>query len=290
MSAGKPTLLATADGLTLGATVFEPEGPARSAVVVLGATGVPHAYYRRFAAYLARHGHLVLTFDWRGIGASRSGPLAKDLATMSQWGSADAAAAMAWLAVNARGLPWLGVGHSFGGQALGLSDALADLSGVLTVGAQLGYFGHWPAPQRWGLAALWHGVVPAATAAWGYFPGWLGSGEDLPSGVAREWARWCSSPRYLMDHVADGEARFARFPGQVEVWGFTDDAYGPIPAVRAFKEALPAGRSHLRIIAPADVGVRSIGHFGMFRPTFEDTLWPRARDFLEDCAGRSLAA
>jgi len=35
-----------------------------------------------------------------------------------------------------------------------------------------------------------------------------------------------------------------------------------------------------RRIAPREVGVRHIGHFGFFRPQFEQTLWPLVPEWL----------
>ena len=60
--------------------------------------------------------------------------------------------------------------------------------------------------------------------------------------------------------------------------------------LKALHDALPAERSHLRLFAPGDVGAKAIGHFGMFRPMFAETLWAHARDFLDDQAGRAIAA
>ncbi len=44
-----------------------------------------------------------------------------------------------------------------------------------------------------------------------------------------------------------------------------------------------APRSFERI-APADLQVKRIGHFGFFREQFDRTLWPRARQILDGMA------
>jgi predicted alpha/beta hydrolase len=33
--------------------------------------------------------------------------------------------------------------------------------------------------------------------------------------------------------------------------------------------------------SPSDIGARHIGHFGFFRPQFEQTLWPLVREWLK---------
>src|SRR6516225_5524008 len=61
-----------ADGYLLGATLFLPRvGTRHHAVLINSATAVPRKIYRGFAAYLARRGCAVLTYDYRGIGDSR---------------------------------------------------------------------------------------------------------------------------------------------------------------------------------------------------------------------------
>jgi predicted alpha/beta hydrolase len=265
-----------ADGVALGGTLWRPDAP-RAAVLITGATATPARYYARFAGWLADRGYAVLTFDYRGIGASRRGSLRGDPATMSAWGALDVEAALAALRAEVPGVPVLAIGHSFGGQALGLSPGLAGVDGLLTVGAQLGYYGHWPRAARARMWVVWHVLFPAFLATWGYIPGWSGIGEDLPPGVAREWSRWCRSPGYLTDHVGDAADRMRGFAGAAEVWAVTDDDYAPEGAVRAYAALVGPEGAPVRVVAPTE---RPIGHFGFFRPTFAETLWRDAEGIL----------
>lgn len=89
------------------------------------------------------------------------------------------------------------VGHSVGGQLVGLLPDASRISALVTIGAQSGDWRLWPLPTRLAMAVLWYGLVPGVTHAVGYLPGSLGIGEDLPAGVALEWARWCRTPGYL---------------------------------------------------------------------------------------------
>ena len=96
-----------ADGYLLGATLFLPRAGARHhAVLINSATAVPRKIYRGFAAYLARRGCAVLTYDYRGIGDSRQRAVTgynqpKSLvgfkATMADWAALDVTAAVAWM-------------------------------------------------------------------------------------------------------------------------------------------------------------------------------------------------
>lgn len=274
-----PIELITDDGFLLGARLFTPAGEARGTIVIHGATAVPQTYYAPFAAYLAGRGLRVLTYDYRGIGASRPSSLRGLSATMTDWARHDARAALG----HAHGWdePVAVVGHSFGGQIIGLIDELRDVAAAVLVGAQLGWYGHWPgALDRARLSLMWHGLVPALTGLFGYLPGAAGLGTDLPAGVAREWARWCSDTDYLMSFHPDARERFARFDRPTAVYSFTDDDFAPEPAVEQLLAHMPRENvTHLRL-SPRDLELGPIGHFGWFRRRFRDALWGGAAEFL----------
>src|SRR6201984_726897 len=119
-----------ADGYLLGATLFLPRTGARHhAVLINSATAVPRKIYRGFAGYLAQRGCAVLTYDYRGIGGSRQvavggynrpKSLSGSSAPMPDGSARDVPPAVRWMSERYRGLPLFYVGHSFGGQALGL--------------------------------------------------------------------------------------------------------------------------------------------------------------------------
>ncbi len=250
--------LTAKDGYRLGATIYG--DPGAKAVLVLPATGVPQAYYAKFAAYLAAQGFRVLTFDYRGIGRSRSGNIRELRARMRDWALLDASAALDFLSSSAKILV---VGHSFGGQALGLLPEAQRIAAALIVGSQSGYWRHWPALGRAWMWPATHFVLPLFSRLLGYFP----------------WASWCRNPTYLVGALGV-EAAYARFAAPLRAYSLDDDRFAPLAAVRALLELYPASRSELRRVAPRELGVRRIGHFGFFREPFRDTLWREAGDWL----------
>jgi predicted alpha/beta hydrolase len=270
------------DGTLLGATLFHPRA-ARGVLIVHGATATPQSYYRRFAYFAAQAtGARVLTYDYRGIGRSRPLSLRGFEATMHDWAVLDGAAAHAHARVHYRGEPVALIGHSFGGQLVGLLDDARDTQGALLVGSQLAYYRDWPAAQQLRLAFTWRALVPALNAVFGYTPGRFGLGEDLPRGVSAQWARWCLSPEYLIAEYPDARQRFARFDRPTLFYSFTDDAYAPRGAVEHLLRRLSnAPVEHVRV-DPREHGGDRIGHFGFFRPRFAPTLWEDAAAFLRE--------
>jgi predicted alpha/beta hydrolase len=274
--------LTARDGYRLGATLFQPAATNGRAVLVMAATGVPQAYYGKFAAFLAERGFTVLTFDYRGVGRSLHGPLRRVKARMRDWALLDGAAAFDFLDINFSNSKLLAVGHSFGGQAFGLLPRPERIAAALTVGSQSGYWRHWPLP--FGRAWMWaaaHVGMRLTPHLLGYFPGSrLGLGEDLPAGVLAEWGEWCRHPRYLVGTLGV-EREYARFAAPLRLYAITDDAFAPPRAVDALATLYPSARSEVRQVRPHDVNADRIGHFGFFRERFRDSLWREARDWLE---------
>ena len=273
-----------ADGFLLQATTFEPAGPGepRRAVLINSATAVKRSYYRRYATFLAEEGLAVVSYDYRGVGGSRPpGPL-RLRAGMRDWAQKDAAGLADWAARRWPDAKLSLIGHSFGGQALGLMPAPDRFDRALFVAAQSGYWGHWPGFSRYRGWALWHVILPALTHAAGYFPARVvGMGEDLPKGVALEWARWGRRPGYLLDDGDPGwREAYARVRVPIRSYSFADDDFAPAAAADAlasFYRGAPVERRHVH---PRELGVRAIGHWGFFREAFRASLWRESLDWL----------
>jgi predicted alpha/beta hydrolase len=273
-------VLETADGVTIGARVFEPVVRPVANVVIHGATATRQRYYGAFATELARRGMRVLTYDYRGVGDSRGGSLRGFDASMTAWATLDAVAAMnAMLAFDE---PLVVVGHSFGGQLLGLVDLPSRVRGIVLVGAQFGYHGHWPQPRRFLYGAIWRLFVPSMVRLFGYMPGFAGLGVDLAAGVALEWARWCRTPGYLLEDHPEARENFAEIDRPTLFYSFTDDSFAPRGAVDAYLSTWTRRRVVHRRFDPIALGRDAIGHFGYFRRGVVPSLWKETAEFVSD--------
>ena len=109
------------DGHGLSGILYHPPqqtAPCRAVLLNCG-VGISARRYRRFARYLAASGIPVLTYDYRGIGASRSGRLRGFKATAYDWSESDCAGAIAFLRAAYPAAQLFGVVHSVGGLLLG---------------------------------------------------------------------------------------------------------------------------------------------------------------------------
>lgn len=272
-----------ADGTVLSARIYESGSPARGSVVVGGAMGVRQDYYAPFAQWLAGQGWRVTTFDYRGSGDS--GPSGSALrgfkADLFDWTrDYEAAIDHAHAALPDRPLHLLG--HSLGAQLPGLLGNQHKVSGLLSVAAGSGYWRE-NAPQlKRVVPYFWFVLVPLATRLFGYFPGRrLRKVGDLPAGVILQWRKWCLNPRYSVG--AEGEAvrrgyANARFP--VHAVSIADDELMTLRGTHSLVRLYENAPSAVERIAPADLGVRRLGHFGPFRSEHEAQLWPRMAAWL----------
>ena len=275
-----PVTLTCADGQRLQGHFFAARGDAAAAPVLISpATGVRQQFYWRFADWLAAQGHATLVFDYRGIGLSLDGRLADSRARLVDWGQLDQVAALQWLLARSGAAQVVLVGHSAGGQMIGLLPIHDRIARVVGVAASTGWFGGMRlafASRAWlGLRLL----VPLGTLLKGYAPtSWLGLGENLPAEVARQWGQWCAAGGYATNAVRAGLADdfHAHVRAPIVVLHAEDDDIATPATVRDLLRTLPASpRATLRV-RPSDHGLRGIGHLDWFRQSHQ-ALWPLLR-------------
>ena len=265
------------DGAPIAATLYGDPAAARSLVTLNPATAVPRRFYREFAEFLAARGHLAVAFDWRMDRSAR----------MRDWGEKDLAGVLAWARKEHPALPLVGFGHSAGGQMVALAEGAERYQALVCVAAQSGHWRHWPAPLRWRRAFDWHVLLPGFAHALGRVPGGMGLGDGLPKGVALEWARWSRHRDYfLSEETQERRARLAKLSFPLLSYSFADDTYGAKPAVDWLAAQFVSARLERRHVAPAELGVERIGHFGFFRRKQGGALWEPTAEWLE----RALSA
>lgn len=274
--------LATSDGARLAATAHDPGGAPRAVVVIGGAMGVSQDYYGPMASWLADQGIAVLSFDYRGMGRSRRGPLRDETADVLTWARQDCAAALAAAEARWPGTPVHWLGHSLGAQIVGLVPGHERLAGVLSVAAGSGYW-RLNAPRvRLMVWWLWWVVAPLAIRLCGYFPGRkLRKVGDLPAGVMAQWRRWCLHPDYVGGESDAVRAELARVQLPVTVLSMSDDELMTWEGTRSLFGLYRSARIEYRRVAPADHGLQRIGHFGFFRDKMRDSLWPIVPRWIE---------
>lgn len=280
------TLVQAADGTPLTAQCFGDAASARAGLLIVPAMGVDQRYYSAFAGWLAEQGYFAVTFDYRGMGLSRPPEFRRSLrgfpGDVVTWATQDVPALVEYVAARTEGRPLLWVGHSLGGQILGLVPNRARVRAMVTVACGSGYWLENSPRLRAFVWWLWFVAVPLSIRLFGYFPGRrLRKIGDLPAGVMRQWRRWCLDREYVVGAQGEGARRdYAAVSAPILSLSFTDDEYMSARNIESIHGFYAGAPREMRRLAPRDVGEKRIGHFGFFRRRYAEKLWPYAADWL----------
>ena len=281
--------LLVADGTPLSLRTYPAQGTVRGSVVIGGAMGVRQDYYAPFAQWLSDQGWQVTSFDYRGMGDSLpSGGLKGFKADLHDW-VRDYEAVIDHAKAAMPTLPLFLLGHSLGAQLPGLLRNANLVSGLLSVAAGSGYWRE-NAPQLKRIVPyFWFILVPLATRLFGYFPGKrLRKVGDLPKGVILQWRKWCLNPRYSVGaEGAIAQQSYAQVQFPVMALSITDDELMTLRGTHSLIDLYANAPRQVLKLAPADVSVRRLGHFGVFRAEHHAQLWPRLEQWLASLSAAS---
>jgi predicted alpha/beta hydrolase len=271
-----------ADGYELAVTRFPAQGTPWATMCIGAAMGVKREFYAPLAKFFAANGIHVLTFDYRGMGGSRRGKLTELECDVRTWVERDLAAMLAEARNPDPYLPLLYVGHSLGGQILGVTPGREAVRAAITVNAGSGYY-RLNEKLKLRLRMLWFVFFPLFTRMFGYFPGKrLRMVGDLPRGVAYQWRRWCLHPEYLLAEGDKWREKMAQFNAPILRYSFTDDHMITERATDSLHSFYRGARIDRRHLAPGLIGEKHVGHFGFFNPRNRDKLWREALEWLRN--------
>lgn len=264
----------TSDGQEIIARFFSPQPPMTCAVLIVPGIGMRQEYYSSIAAWFANQGCLVATFDFRGTGLSLTGTLRGYKANILDWAQKDAVAVLDELARLSQGKPIYWLGHSLGGQIVGLVPNISKVSKIITIAAGSGYWRE-NAPQlKKNVLWMWYMAVPLSITVLGYFPGKkLRMVGDLPKGVILQWRRWCLNSNYLMG--AEGTEvikAYEQLTIPILALAIEDDELISLQSIKSLHRFYQSAPNSILEVIPKQHGLQRIGHIGFFKPELAQ-LW-----------------
>lgn len=291
-----PRNITTRDGSSIACNRFAPpdEKPIRASIVIAAAMAVTQRFYAPYAQSLAAQGFVVWTFDFRGTGETlrQTGRGMRNAkATLTDWFAQDYDAVICAAKAARPTLPLFAVGHSFGGQSAPLLPTRDKLAGLINIAVGSGAMRHNTPPVRRTAPFLWYLLAPVLCPLFGYFPGArVGVIGDIPTGALFQWRRWCLTPDYILSGEPGAREAYASARYPVLALTFADDELLLEAGSALLHKAYPAGSVDYRLLAPADVGLSRIGHFGFFKAQAETTLWPMVSAWIDTHLGNSRNA
>jgi len=276
--------ISTRDGHLLEGVQYDPVSGAKAAILINAGTGIPQYFYASFAAYLASRGFGVLTYDYRGIGASAPRSLRGYKATKVDWGRHDFTAAFSRLEREYPDLKHFVFGHSVGGQLMGLMANASRIDAVATYGMGFGYWGGMEGNQRALVWTLWHVLVPLFTKTFGYMPASLiGLGVDLPAGVTQDWARWGKREDYYVSELGDSPGFSAIDVPWAAFIARDDEVATPANALPNLA-CYPNAEIEITWMEPSDYSLNKLGHIDFFSRKRQIAWAPVAEWFESQCS------
>ncbi|TNC83995.1 MAG: alpha/beta hydrolase [Thalassolituus sp.] len=247
----------------------------KQVVVIAGAMGVPQTCYEKFALWLNEQGMSAITFDYYGMGASVDKPLKQIKTNMLQWGEYDCEAIIRFVRANYPDQTFCWVGHSVGGQLLGMTPSTNLIDKAITMASGSGYWRHNSPETKRFVWALWYGIAPLAVTLKGYFPGdRLNMVGDLPANAMRQWWRWCKNKDYAVGYEGQWlRDQFASVSIPITSISFSDDEMMSARNIENLHSFFTSSERKMIRINPKDIGEKRIGHLNWFRDKFRDSLW-----------------
>jgi predicted alpha/beta hydrolase len=260
------------------------DGNQQYVAIISPGMGIPARFYRSFARHLVRQGIDVMLFDFRGIGWSAVSELRLLKTDATSWGRYDLCSAIDQAIILSGDKNAIGIGHSFGGSIFGFTENITKLKKLVHICSQSGYYGLYNWKTRLYMLFNIRLAMPLLTHWLGYYPAhWLSGSEALPAGFVAEWSAWCLCEDYFMDNqfLVKQTAYHARFNGPLLSLSFDDDNYATrdsVDKMAAFYFNSQLDRRHLK---PNDYNIRSLGHFGVFKPGNGRLIWDLISNWLK---------
>jgi len=280
----KEVSILTSDGINIAAVIFSPSTERSLGVaIVASGVGLIQDRYREYATYLASIGWTVLTFDYRGIGASTLPENLQSNSRLRDWGKYDLAACIDWADVQLSAKRIILVAHSVGGQIFAFAPNQHKVESMIAICAQKGYWRFWDGFRKFNLLGLWY-LLPILVKLYGYLPlRILGKGADIPAGIAHEWGRWGRYKAFVDERGQSLNAEFAKVSCRILAISLSDDKfYAPRRAVEALNAVYTSSELSHWHLTPKQLGTKWLGHFGFFRnKTTIHALWKDVDSWLD---------
>ena len=245
-------------------------------VLICPATGITQHFYQDFAQWLTTQGYDVLSFDFRGIGRSLHGPLKDSQASIVNWGQLDIPAAIDALLCKSQADQVLLLGHSAGGQLLGITPNHQKVAKLIAVSGSTGHIKGLTGKTKILAPIMFKLIFPLARITAGYGPTQaIGMGENLPKDVAKQWAQFCSQPGYAINAI--GKTVFEDYHAKVNcpisvLWS-SDDEIATRRNVKDLLRLYPNAKTEMIELKPQSYQHKAIGHMLMFKKSHHN-LWP----------------
>ncbi|MGL1958297.1 MAG: alpha/beta fold hydrolase [Colwellia sp.] len=260
----------TKDNVTLYATLYKSQA-AKGVVLINPGTATKTSFYNPFAEYLVENGFHVVLWNYRGFCESKTNSLVNSDFIYSDIGKYDIPAVIDKVKEMFSELPLYCVGHSAGGQQIGLAYNYHKLDALIAVAVSAGYFSYMPLAYRIKANFFFHFFSPVTGAIFNYIPAKrMKLMEDLPVGFVKEWGNWCKEKHLFFSSKFYGksipEGTYKNFNVPTYVFSADDDEICTDRNISNFWQHVESEHKINFIrYQSAKLPSQRVGHFGYFK-------------------------
>jgi len=250
--------------------------------MIAPATGIKRGFYNSFASYLAEQGYGVICFDNRGIGDSKNGNIKYLDASLIDWGKLDMPAVLNQLQSDFPNQKYHLIGHSAGGQLVGLMENAFELTSMFNFACSSGSLQNMNYPFKLQAHFFMNMFIPLSNFLFGKANvQWMGIGEPLPKQVANQWRKWCNGRGYAETDfgksIKDHNYNDLEVPS---LWlHATDDKIANYENVKDMIRVYTKSAGKLLTLNPNEQGHNGIGHMKFFSSK-NKVLWKYTLNWL----------
>ena len=273
------------DSFELSGVLYKPSKHIKSAVLIAPATGIKKRFYNSFATFLAKNGYGVICFENRGVGESKKGnSINEGEASLISWGQLYLTAAFSHLKLEFPKSDYHIIGHSAGGQLIGLMDDVSEIKSIFNFASSSGSLNYMSYPFKLHASFFLNIFIPVSNLLYRRTNShWDGMGEPLPKKVAKQWSKWCNGKGYVAEDF--GKEIKSHLYNEItapSLWVHaTDDGIANLENVKDMIRIYPNSKSKIKTLIPAEQGFKDIGHMKFFSSK-QSKLWNIAIKWLKE--------
>lgn len=269
------------DNFQLSATLYTPN-VIKGAILIAPATGIKKRFYKSFATHLTNNNFGVICFENRGIGDSKKGSINSINASLINWGKLDMFAVLEKLKDIFPNQTYHLIGHSAGGQLVGLMDNSLELKSMFNFASSSGSLHNMAYPFKLSAAFYLNVFIPISNFFFGKTNSqWVGMGEPLPKKVGKQWKKWCNGKGYVATDF--GKEIKDHYYDKLEIpslWLHAiDDGIANYKNVEEMTHVYSNSDVEIITLDPKELGEKSIGHMSFFSSKNKE-LWKYAINWL----------
>lgn len=275
------------DGVILKGILFFPENP-KGVIQFNCGTATKKEFYMAFLQFLAQRNYICCLWDYRGSGESAPMKLKNCEFTYSDYGLKDMPTIKKYLNKRFPELPFLFLNHSTGGQQIGFINNLENVKGCINFAVSTGYIPNMPLQYRLKTMYFFFIFTPLSILFTGYLKAKkFNFMEDLPKNVIIEWKAWCMKKDYFFDEKFYGKTipigNFKNFNFPIHTFWTIDDTISNEKNTNNFWKHIKSDKPiTFTKIVPSDLGVKKVGHFGLFKKSMKDKLWLNVLEKIDE--------